>query len=294
MKRVYVGGLTETVTSSDLENLFLKFGSVSEASVHLKNQSRFGYVTVEVTPENDKRMMSLLNGTKWKGATLKVQEAKATFSEKWEAKRQAEPVVEVTKVTKKPKAIYVDPGEEKGEGWAKKDGFYVCKFKTRIHNRTKIVDPSRLQNHIRLKLQEIDIPVNDLHLVLDDTPEALVAAGLLPTTDNFRKRSGFFTEEELEEAKKDAEELKKRRLEFTEQLLISKKPKREFEQEWTLKQELKQEKAIQESILDQVSTGASQKGTVDFGEDQEGVVSFLDDEDQPNTCPVDLSLYDSD
>jgi hypothetical protein len=295
MKRIYVGGLTETVTPVDLENLFSRFGSVSDTSVHMKNESRFGYVNVEVTPENEKRMMTLLNGTKWKGATLKVQDAKATFVEKWESKRRTETVTESPSLlkSKKSKAVFVDPGEEKGEGWAMKDGYYVCKFKTRVHNRTKIVDPSRLQNHIRLKLTDRDVSVKDLHFVWDDTPSALISVGLIPTTENFRKRSGIYTEVELEAARMDAEELRKRRLEFMEQLHVSKKPKKEFEEEWMMKQELKQEKAIQESILDQVSTGTSQKGIIFFGSDDEEC-PVLQQEEQRNPLQIDLSLYDSD
>ncbi|GAB1298165.1 Nucleolar protein 8 [Apodemus speciosus] len=80
MKRLFVGGLGEGISETDLQSQFSRFGEVSD---------------VEIITRKDDQGMSILNKTKWKGGTLQIQLAKESFlhrlaQEREEAKAKKE------------------------------------------------------------------------------------------------------------------------------------------------------------------------------------------------------------
>jgi len=77
--KLYVGGLPYSVTEQQLSELFAQQGTVSSAKVitdKFTGQSRgFGFVEMS-TPDEAKKAISALNGTKMDGRPLTVNEAK--------------------------------------------------------------------------------------------------------------------------------------------------------------------------------------------------------------------------
>ena len=77
--KLYVGNLSFDTTSTDLETLFAKAGTVSSVSLiedRETGRSRgFGFVEMQ-TKEEGQAAISQFNGTELGGRTLKVNEAK--------------------------------------------------------------------------------------------------------------------------------------------------------------------------------------------------------------------------
>lgn len=78
-KRLYVGNLSYSVTSSDLQQLVAEHGAVRSAEVisdRATGQSKgFGFVEME-NDSDAAAAIEALNGTEYKGRTLTVNEAK--------------------------------------------------------------------------------------------------------------------------------------------------------------------------------------------------------------------------
>lgn len=71
--KLYVGNLSYSVTKADLEELFSKQGEVKEVNV-IEGRG-FGFVEMSTTAEAEKAKQAL-DGTDFKGRTLKVDEAR--------------------------------------------------------------------------------------------------------------------------------------------------------------------------------------------------------------------------
>ncbi|XP_062441597.1 nucleolar protein 8 [Rhea pennata] len=84
-KRLYVGGLGHTVSKSELQERFGKFGRVLDAEVITRKDEQgnpvktFAYISVSISETDLKKCMSILNKTKWKGGTLQIELAKESF-----------------------------------------------------------------------------------------------------------------------------------------------------------------------------------------------------------------------
>ncbi|XP_053845609.1 nucleolar protein 8 [Vidua macroura] len=100
-KRLYVGGLGHTISKAELEEKFGKFGRVLEAEIITRKDDQgnptktFAYISVNISDADLRKCMSVLNKTKWKGGTLQIELAKASFlhrlaTEREEAKLQKE------------------------------------------------------------------------------------------------------------------------------------------------------------------------------------------------------------
>ncbi|KAJ2029661.1 hypothetical protein IWW57_001578 [Coemansia sp. S610] len=82
--RVYIGGLTQTVTDVDVCSRFKPFGEVR--SVELPPTATgegcrgFGYVNMKITAAQWRRCVSLYTGAKWKGGKLRIEEAKEDYT----------------------------------------------------------------------------------------------------------------------------------------------------------------------------------------------------------------------
>ena len=78
-KKLYVGNLSYSTTSTDLEKMFAPFGKVDSATVVEDRDSGrskgFGFVEMSSDAEAQ-AAMSALNGTQTEGRTLKVNEAR--------------------------------------------------------------------------------------------------------------------------------------------------------------------------------------------------------------------------
>ncbi|XP_034366345.1 nucleolar protein 8 isoform X3 [Arvicanthis niloticus] len=85
MKRLFVGGLGQGISETDLQSQFSRFGEVSDVEIITRkddqgnSQKVFAYVNIQITEADLKKCMSVLNKTKWKGGTLQIQLAKESF-----------------------------------------------------------------------------------------------------------------------------------------------------------------------------------------------------------------------
>uniref|UniRef100_A0A3B5K3U5 Nucleolar protein 8 n=1 Tax=Takifugu rubripes TaxID=31033 RepID=A0A3B5K3U5_TAKRU len=83
--RLYVGGLSHTVTQKDLKDRFGKFGDVEDVELRIRRDTEgvpyktFGYININISDANLKRCFSVLNKSKWKGGTLRIEIAKESF-----------------------------------------------------------------------------------------------------------------------------------------------------------------------------------------------------------------------
>uniref|UniRef100_A0A2K5Z4Z9 Nucleolar protein 8 n=1 Tax=Mandrillus leucophaeus TaxID=9568 RepID=A0A2K5Z4Z9_MANLE len=80
MKHLYVGGLGQDISETDLQNQFSRFAKVSDVEIITRKddqgnpQKIFAYINISVAEADLKKCMSVLNKTKWKGGK---EEAKA-------------------------------------------------------------------------------------------------------------------------------------------------------------------------------------------------------------------------
>ncbi|KAI7833672.1 hypothetical protein BX661DRAFT_177336 [Kickxella alabastrina] len=92
LKRIYIGGFTQTVTDADIRGRFTSFGQVD--SVDLPSESAngagrgFGFVNIQITPSQWHRCASIYTGAKWKGGKLKIEEAKEDYKTRMQRERE--------------------------------------------------------------------------------------------------------------------------------------------------------------------------------------------------------------
>ncbi|KAG6901679.1 hypothetical protein C0995_009234 [Termitomyces sp. Mi166 len=94
VKRLHISGLTPALTSDDILRRLSTFGTVKAVDgFGLPNgpgqPRKFGYVTLETTQGKLSRCLNLLSGSTWKGAKLRIGEAKPDFAERLAAEREA-------------------------------------------------------------------------------------------------------------------------------------------------------------------------------------------------------------
>ncbi|ESK94936.1 ribosome biogenesis protein nop6 [Moniliophthora roreri MCA 2997] len=94
-KRLHVSGLTSSLTPADLSTRFSSFGTVKSLDGFglldgVGNPRKFGYVTLEATPAALKRCLTALSGTTWKGAKLRIGEARPEYRQRLMEEREAE------------------------------------------------------------------------------------------------------------------------------------------------------------------------------------------------------------
>ncbi|RDB27670.1 putative RNA-binding protein P16F5.06 [Hypsizygus marmoreus] len=94
-KKLHISGLTPALTPEDLSKRLSTFGTVKSLDGFglqdgLGQPRKFGYVTLETTTGKLARCLNLLSGSTWKGAKLRIGEAKPDFAERLAAERQAD------------------------------------------------------------------------------------------------------------------------------------------------------------------------------------------------------------
>ncbi|KAM8916538.1 nucleolar protein 8 isoform 2-T2 [Spinachia spinachia] len=95
MKRLYIGGLSHSVTQNDLKERFGRFGDVEDVEVRTRMDDEgvpyktFSYININISDADLKKCMTLLNKSKWKGGTLQIETAKESFLQRLAEERQA-------------------------------------------------------------------------------------------------------------------------------------------------------------------------------------------------------------
>uniref|UniRef100_A0AAQ5YBN3 Nucleolar protein 8 n=1 Tax=Amphiprion ocellaris TaxID=80972 RepID=A0AAQ5YBN3_AMPOC len=95
MRRLYVGGLSHTVTQKDLKDRFGKFGDVEDVELRTRKDEdgvpykTFGYININISDADLKKCLTVLNKSKWKGGTLQIEPAKESFLHRLSQERQA-------------------------------------------------------------------------------------------------------------------------------------------------------------------------------------------------------------
>ncbi|XP_061147706.1 nucleolar protein 8 isoform X2 [Syngnathus typhle] len=96
MPRLYVGGLSHSVTQKDLTDRFGNFGNVEDVELRTRRDEEgvpyktFAYINLNISDTDLKKCMSVLNKSKWKGGTLQIELAKESFLQKLAREREAE------------------------------------------------------------------------------------------------------------------------------------------------------------------------------------------------------------
>ncbi|XP_037346723.2 nucleolar protein 8 isoform X2 [Pungitius pungitius] len=94
MRRLYIGGLSHSVTQNDLKERFGRFGVVEDVEVRTRMDDEgvpyktFSYININISDGDLKKCMTLLNKSKWKGGTLQIETAKESFLQRLAEERQ--------------------------------------------------------------------------------------------------------------------------------------------------------------------------------------------------------------
>ncbi|CAK6960898.1 nucleolar protein 8 isoform X2 [Scomber scombrus] len=95
MRRLYIGGLSHTITQKDLKDRFGKFGDVEDVELRTRKDDEgvpyktFGYININISDADLKKCMTVLNKSKWKGGTLQIETAKESILHRFAEERQA-------------------------------------------------------------------------------------------------------------------------------------------------------------------------------------------------------------
>ncbi|XP_038551614.1 nucleolar protein 8 isoform X2 [Micropterus salmoides] len=94
MRRLYVGGLSHSITQKDLKDRFGKFGDVEDVELRTRRDEdgtpykTFGYININISDADLKKCLTVLNKSKWKGGTLQIETAKESFLHRLAEERQ--------------------------------------------------------------------------------------------------------------------------------------------------------------------------------------------------------------
>ncbi|XP_029287298.1 LOW QUALITY PROTEIN: nucleolar protein 8 [Cottoperca gobio] len=94
MKRLYIGGLSHTITQKDLKDRFGKFGDVEDVELRTRRDDEgvpyktFSYININISDADLKKCLTVLNKSKWKGGTLQIETAKESFLDRLAEERQ--------------------------------------------------------------------------------------------------------------------------------------------------------------------------------------------------------------
>ncbi|CBQ69851.1 conserved hypothetical protein [Sporisorium reilianum SRZ2] len=114
-KRLHISGLTAAFSKEDLERRFSTFGTVLSLDGLGKRDALgqlrpFAYLTLQAPPQQIKRCMNLLSGSVWKGATLRIGEAKPDFERRIQLENEKRRCEEEEKANSRKKPKRLPPG----------------------------------------------------------------------------------------------------------------------------------------------------------------------------------------
>ncbi|EST08256.2 Nucleolar protein 12 [Kalmanozyma brasiliensis GHG001] len=117
-KRLHISGLTSAFSKEDLMRRFSTFGNVVALDGLGKRDALgqfrpYAYLTLQAPPQQIKRCMNLLSGSVWKGATLRIGEAKPDYQQRVELEKEKRRQEEEERASrKKPKRLPPGMGVE--------------------------------------------------------------------------------------------------------------------------------------------------------------------------------------
>ncbi|KAM9182439.1 nucleolar protein 8 isoform 2-T3 [Mergus octosetaceus] len=199
-KRLYVGGLSHTVSKAELQERFGKFGRVLDVEIITRKDDQgnptktFAYITANISETDLKKCISVLNKAKWKGGMLQVELAKESFlhrlaMEREEARLHKETTQRNDKTSlleSLKKAGVVDfhmkavPGTEVPDhkNWVVgKFGRVLPILRLRNQQKNKVVkyDPSKYCHNLRKLEQDLThvVPVSKLTWYLEEKDDSI-------------------------------------------------------------------------------------------------------------------------
>ncbi|ODN88789.1 hypothetical protein L198_06591 [Cryptococcus wingfieldii CBS 7118] len=108
-KRLHISGLKPEITAAHLRDRFSLFGSVSDVEElqpdALGDPRPFTYLTLQTTPAQLKRCLNTMSGSHWRGALLRIAEAKPKFDARLHAMNNPAPEIVDKKIEQKRKRV---------------------------------------------------------------------------------------------------------------------------------------------------------------------------------------------
>ncbi len=109
-KRLLVSGLTESFSKEELVRRFLTFGSVLALDGLGKRDALgqfrpYAYLTLRAPQQQIQRCMNLLSGSVWKGATLRIGEAKPDYQQRIQQENEKQRLEDQQRTAKKPRRL---------------------------------------------------------------------------------------------------------------------------------------------------------------------------------------------
>ncbi|ORZ02438.1 hypothetical protein BCR43DRAFT_9901 [Syncephalastrum racemosum] len=92
-KRIYIGGLHESIDEKQVHDRFDRFGKVSQISIAKDMEGKcrgFGHMSITTTENMWKKCISSYNKTKWRGSVLILENAKDDYMEVRRKQAEAE------------------------------------------------------------------------------------------------------------------------------------------------------------------------------------------------------------
>ncbi|KAM5147897.1 nucleolar protein 8 [Mantella aurantiaca] len=167
LKRLYVGGISPSMTKTELADRFGKFGKIDEVDIISRKDDQgnpiktFAYLNINISDVELKKCISLLNKTKWKGGILKIEIAKESFLHRLSQERQEAIEKEKAKALRQksdlvpPLQRIAVPGTEvpNHKNWVvSKFGrvLPVLHFNGKTHSKIMKYDPSKYCHNIKM------------------------------------------------------------------------------------------------------------------------------------------------
>ncbi|KAJ1918309.1 hypothetical protein H4219_002706 [Mycoemilia scoparia] len=166
-RRVYIGGLSDQINETDINNRFKTFGTIKNVEVRVDSLTGihrgFAYMNIEIKPEQWKKCKNLFNGAKWKGSILRLEEAKPNYLERLALERKAAVEEEelLKSKTQRPRILFdgkladdmslvTDQNVTERRGWKRsRYGRPVAVMKLKTNTGRRILfDPLKYKNNI--------------------------------------------------------------------------------------------------------------------------------------------------
>ncbi|PVU95544.1 hypothetical protein BB561_001754 [Smittium simulii] len=185
--RLYIKGLHDAITCEDLVSRFSSFGTIENPFIPLDSIDNkpkgFGFITLISTKKQYQKCISLYNGTKWKGSTMLLEQAKQDYLEKLKNEQNSQ--LEASRPTKRKNPAFKtviandmtlvnDKNVDGKKGW--KRGRYgravaVIKYST-PDGTLKTIDPLLYKNNLE-KLYGLSNPISLQRTLNDDHEDSV-------------------------------------------------------------------------------------------------------------------------
>ncbi|KAG0173626.1 nucleolar protein 8 [Apophysomyces sp. BC1015] len=178
-KRIYIGGLHESVTEDLLIDRFSKFGKITQLTVGKGSEGQcrgFGHMTISTTSKQWQTCLSTYNGAKWKGKNMRLEEARPDHVER---KRKEEEECKIKEEKQRKRLLrwndsdgflakdmtpVTDSNMKTRKGWKRgRYGRAISVMRLQKEDGTRFVfDPTHYKNNLT-KLYNIDAKMKPTH-----------------------------------------------------------------------------------------------------------------------------------